>query len=143
MKLLTYLSIFQFVSTVLLSLQPTTQAKKPSDLSDNVPASRTASSRAIRSAPQQSPAQDSNDGCLNTTRGFRVEYTLITANSPDCELSLVDNFPVRVQYRTTIGNGGEGGLSEWMDSPCTLAVMPGENFLFNVYSVSESISKIS
>ena len=52
--------------------------------------------------------------------GFTVEYTLATANSPDCEPSLVDNFPVRVQYRTIIG-AGDGGqssisVSEWMDS---------------------------
>jgi hypothetical protein len=54
------------------------------------------------------------------TTGFTVEYTLIVANSPDCERSLVDNFPVRVQYRTII-TGGDGGtnnnVSEWMDSP--------------------------
>jgi hypothetical protein len=57
------------------------------------------------------------------TTGFTVEYTLIIANSPDCERSLVDNFPVRVQYRTII-TGDDGGtnnngtsVSEWMDSP--------------------------
>ena len=55
------------------------------------------------------------------TNRLTVEYTLIIANSPDCEPSLVDNFPVRVQYRT-IMTGGDGGqnnsrVSEWMDSP--------------------------
>jgi hypothetical protein len=54
------------------------------------------------------------------TTGFTVEYTLIIANSPDCERSLVDSFPVRVQYRT-IMTGGDGGknnsVSQWMDSP--------------------------
>ena len=51
--------------------------------------------------------------------GFPVEYTLITANSPDCEPSMVDKFPVRVQYRTIIGDdGGQSNtsVSEWMDS---------------------------
>ena len=54
--------------------------------------------------------------------GYTVEYTLVTANSPDCERSLVDEFPVRLQYRTII-SGGDGGqsinnsVSEWMDSP--------------------------
>ena len=52
--------------------------------------------------------------------GFTVQYTLIIANSPDCEPSPVDNFPVRVQYRTIV-TGGDGGqnnnsVSEWMDS---------------------------
>ena len=54
------------------------------------------------------------------TTGLRVQYTLIIANSPDCEPSLVDSFPVRVQYRT-IMTGGDGGqnnnVSQWMDSP--------------------------
>ena len=52
--------------------------------------------------------------------GLTVQYTLIIANSPDCEPSLIDNFPVRVQYRTIV-TGGDGGqnnnsVSEWMDS---------------------------
>ena len=55
--------------------------------------------------------------------GFTVDYTLTTVNSPDCESSLVDNFPVRVQYRTIIGadDGGQSNtsVSEWMDSPNT------------------------
>ena len=54
------------------------------------------------------------------TIGLTVQYTLIIANSPDCEPSLVDNFPVIVQYRTII-TGGDGGknnsISQWMDSP--------------------------
>ena len=53
---------------------------------------------------------------------FTFKYTLITANSPDCEPSLVDNFPVRVQYRTISGSDGRG-VSEWMDSPN----MPGKH----------------
>ena len=60
--------------------------------------------------------------------GFTVEYTLITANSPDCEPSLIDNFPVRVQYRTIIGSGDGGqsnnGVNEWMDSPNTPGIYP-------------------
>ena len=55
------------------------------------------------------------------TTGFTIQYTMIIANSPDCEPSLVDNFPVRIQYRT-IMTGGDGGqnnsrIREWMDSP--------------------------
>ena len=59
--------------------------------------------------------QTTNTAC------FTVEYTLIIANSPDCEPSLVDYFPVGVQYRTIIGSGdGEqsnNSVGEWMDSP--------------------------
>ena len=55
------------------------------------------------------------------TTGFTVQYTMTIANSPDCEASLVDNFPVRVQYRTIVagGDGGQNnnGISEWTDSP--------------------------
>ena len=57
---------------------------------------------------------------VGADHGFIVEYTLITANSPDCVASLVDKFPVRVQYRTIIGDdGGQSNtsVSEWMDSP--------------------------
>jgi hypothetical protein len=63
------------------------------------------------------------------TTGFTVEYTLIIANSPDC--SLVNNFPLKVQYRTII-TGGDGGqnngvtVSQWMDSPN----MPG---IYNIH----------
>ena len=54
---------------------------------------------------------------------FSVEYTLLTANSPDCaEPSMVDNFPVRVQYRTVTlmedDNGiniNRGSASQWTD----------------------------
>ena len=63
------------------------------------------------------------------TTGLTVQYTLTLANSPDCELSLVDNFPVRVQYRTIVtgGDGGQNnsGVSEWRDSPN----MPGIHVL--------------
>ena len=67
------------------------------------------------------------------TAGFTVEYTLITANSPDCDPSLIDNFPLRVQYRTIIGSG-DGGQSnssviEWMDSPN----MPGKQQIYREY----------
>ena len=56
------------------------------------------------------------------TTSFRVQYTLIIANSPDCDRStLVDDFPIRVQYRmiTTSDDGGQNNnsVSEWMDSP--------------------------
>ena len=51
------------------------------------------------------------------TTGLTVQYTLITANSPDCEPSLVDNFPVQVQYRTIITGGDGESVSQWMDSP--------------------------
>ena len=61
---------------------------------------------------------------VGADHGFAVEYTLITANSPDCEPSLVDKFPVRVQYRTIIGDDGgqsNNSVSDWEDSPS----MPG------------------
>ena len=68
-----------------------------------------------------------------STAGFTVEYTLITANSPDCEPSLVDKFPVRVQYRTISGNGDGGqsynSVSEWMDSPN----MSGKQQIYHEY----------
>ena len=69
------------------------------------------------------------------TTGLTVQYTLIIANSPDCEPSLVDNFPVRIQYRT-IMTGGDGGpnnsVSQWMDSPR----MPGSYmYLHNYYNL--------
>ena len=54
------------------------------------------------------------------TAGFTVQYTLMTANSPDCEPSLVDDYPVRVQYRKLVSGDGDRGQnnsgSEWMDS---------------------------
>ena len=69
------------------------------------------------------------------TTSLTVEYTLIIANSPDCELSLVDNFPVRVQYRT-IMTGGDGGrnnsVSQWMDSPR----MPGTYMYLHIKLIS-------
>ena len=72
-------------------------------------------SRRARNVANETATQSSR------TTGFTVEYTLITANSPDCEPYLVDSFPVRVQYRTIIGSddGGQSNnsVSEWMDSP--------------------------
>lgn len=140
MKLLAYLSIFHFISTTLLSLQPTIQAKKFSDLSGSSFAP--ARPRAIRNAV--------SDSCLNNAaRGFRVEYTLVTANSPDCEYSLGDNFPVRVQYRlihqrSETSNGAASTVTKWMDPLCTPSVTQGENFLHSKPTVLVSlISKIS
>ena len=114
MKLLTYLSIF---SMTLLSLQPIAQAKNPPGLTDRRSASRTALQRATRSIPPP----------LNTTGGLRVEYTLVTANSPDCDPSLIDNFPVRLQYRLIRPQAAENDSYEWMASPqCTPSLVPGE-----------------
>ena len=117
MKLLTYLSIF---SMTLLSLQPIAQAKNPPGLTDRRSASRTALQRATRSIPPP----------LNTTGGLRVEYTLITANSPDCDPSLADNFPVRLQYRLirpTQAAENSQMATEWMASPqSTPSLVPGE-----------------
>ena len=56
------------------------------------------------------------------TTGLTVQYTLITANSPDCEPSLVDNFPVQVQYRTIMTGGDVERIGQWMNSPSR---MPG------------------
>ena len=55
------------------------------------------------------------------TTGLTVQYTLIIANSPDCEPSLVDNFPVQVQYRMIMTGGNGESVSQGMDSP----MMPG------------------
>ena len=105
MKLL-FLFILQSVS--LLHLQPLYEAK-------------TLTSRTARDIPPQRSATD-------MTRGFSVEYTLITANSPDCEPSLVDNFPVRVQYRKTRPGNSDGSTNspeEWTGSPFAPVLMPG------------------
>ena len=58
----------------------------------------------------------------SSTNGFLVEYTLLIANSPDCEPSLVDNFPVRVQYRIVTlmeddNNGSSAGQWKDLESP--------------------------
>ena len=72
---------------------------------------------------KEAPSQDRNvsdDHWQMNATGFIVAYTLITANSPDCENSLVDNFPVRVQYRTVSDGDGEQSntsVNEWMGSP--------------------------
>ena len=63
-------------------------------------------SRVFRRTASSQPQPPSSDG-------FTVEYTLITVNSPDCESSPVDKFPVRVQYRDASPDGTPG---EWRDS---------------------------
>lgn len=65
------------------------------------------------------PPQDSNVGAdyQENISGFIFAYTLMTVNSPDCGPSLVDNFPVRVQYRTI--RDSDTSVSKWMDSPGT------------------------
>lgn len=63
--------------------------------------------------------------------GLFIEYTLTTANSPDCEPSLVDNYPVQVQYRTifisaeSTNNSNDIEATEWMDSPNKPTPKPG------------------
>ena len=49
-----------------------------------------------------------------------IEYTLMTLNSPDCESSLADNFPVRVQYRELSPDRTPG---KWMNLNST--IVPG------------------
>ena len=71
--------------------------------------------RTASSAQPQPPASD----------GFNVEYTLITVNSPDCESTPIDKFPVRVQYRDTSPGITPG---EWRD-PAN-ASMPGQECAF-------------
>lgn len=69
----------------------------------------------------EKPSQDLNVGAdhhANVT-GFIITYTLITVNSPDCEPSLIDDFPVGVQYRMISNGDGEQSntsVSEWMGS---------------------------
>ena len=47
-----------------------------------------------------------------------VSYTLVTVNSPDCEPSLADDYPVVVQHRRVSPGKGDsaatGVASEWM-----------------------------
>lgn len=100
-----------FLLQLVLLLSPNLQL--PREAAETLFQDRAGSSRTARNI--QAPLQS------NTT-GFTVEYTLITANSPDCEPSLVNNFPVRVQYRAIIGGEGEASsasISEWVDSPNT------------------------
>ena len=88
----------------------------------------------------EAPSQDRTDAGADhqmSTTGFIVAYTLITANSPDCEHSLVDNFPIRVQYRTTSDGDGEQSntsVSEWMSSPN----VPGSYNATNLYKCNIS-----
>ena len=66
----------------------------------------------------------------STAPGFFIEYTLITANSPDCEPSLGDNYPVQVQHRTIVSssesaNSNDVDATEWTDSPMKPTPKPG------------------
>ena len=111
MKLL-YLFVFQLV---LFSLSQPSLCEARNTLSvtaSEVSAAsrRETSSIVRRNAPSRPPPSESD-----MDEGFiAVDYTLMTANSPDCESSLVDNFPVRVQYRRA--SPGQAP-SAWMDSP--------------------------
>lgn len=53
------------------------------------------------------------------SRKFRLNYTLLTANSPDCKPSLSDSFPVLVQYRMMLSGessyDNSSTLREWLD----------------------------
>ena len=69
----------------------------------------------------EKPSQDRNNGAYHHANmtGFIATYTLITVNSPDCEPSLIDDFPIRVQYRMISNGDGEQNnisISEWMGS---------------------------
>lgn len=79
----------------------------------------TTGDQAMSSPPPETPT---------VARPFFVDYTLMTANSPDCEPSLVDDFPVRILYRQietaavtpqgVANNNVTGAIaSAWMDSP--------------------------
>ena len=98
------------LSVLSLHLQPLCEAGAGEILSEGRRSYRTARN-----------SQDDPQAPRSNTTGFIFKYTLITANSPDCDSSLVDNFPVRVQYRTIgAGSGGEKSntsVSQWMDSP--------------------------
>ena len=78
-------------------------------------------------------SQDLNDGAYHHANmtGFIVTYTLITVNSPDCEPSLIDDFPIRVQYRMISNGDGEQSntsISEWMGSSSPKA--PGRCIIY-------------
>ena len=100
MSLASFSLTFQFVLTVSLPLQLRAQA----DTTFTTP------------IPQR--------------RGFLIEYTLITANSPDCEPSLADSYSVRVQYRLTHPStrqrnaeapSNQNRAGPWRDSPFNAA----------------------
>ena len=79
------------------------------------------SHKAHRSVPSQ-PS--------NTLQGFSIHYTLISANSPDCDPSLADNYPVTVQYRHQFIIGDANwNMSEWISSPLAPTLTPGWSFL--------------
>ncbi len=93
----------------------------------------------------EKPFQDLNVGAdhhaINMT-GFIITYTLIIVNSPDCEPSLIDDFPVRVQYRMISNGDGEQSntsISEWMGSASPRA--PGILYSsYYSYKCNKSIS---
>lgn len=90
-------------------------------------------SRTVRSNSDTSHTQ-------SPTAGFNVEYTILRADSPDCDPSLADNFPVQVQYRmaarANTGGGNEATFSEWMVSPIAPTEMPaGKTTCFDMPTV--------
>ena len=121
------------LSVSLLHLQPCEAKTLPrrSRVPHPPPTLRTV--RDVPPLPRQPSASDT------VTQGFSVKYTLVTANSADCEPSLVNNFPVRVQYRKTSprndrdasGSRTNGGdldstiLDNWKDSSYAPVLMPG------------------
>ena len=60
-----------------------------------------------------------------------VSYTLVTVNSPDCEPSLADDYPVLVQHRRVSPGKGDsaatGVASEWVypEESVTSELSPG------------------
>ena len=51
-----------------------------------------------------------------------VKYTLMTLNSPDCDSSLNDDFPVRVQLRDV--SPGMSGPGRWLEPSTDMRIMP-------------------
>lgn len=79
--------------------------------------------RSAAAAVDDPPLQPSEEGgSLDPL--ITIEYTLVTANSPDCESSLSDSFPIRVQYRKVEDNAANN-LIEWIDSPFQPTFLPG------------------
>ena len=97
---------------ILFTLSPYGQrlpceARSARTTHDAAPPSISGIARRNVPPPLQPPESDVNEG-------FAADYTLITANSPDCEPGLADNFPVRVQYRTA--SPSESQFGQWTDS---------------------------
>ena len=97
---------------------PTTQAQTTTQTLPTTQAQTT--TQTLPTTQAQTTTQTLPTTQAQTTTS--IEYTFLTANSPDCDSSLAHNFPVRVQYRTTsvdTANQQSGAtiFNKWVDYP--------------------------